>query len=533
MKKMLRRALAAALIAVLAVSLAAAGFAEAAGLESYVAQPRENGDIRVCFGEVEVTLPAAWADKIDIFPHDTYALFCHRESCRLWAENTGYTESGVLFSLNVSETTDYTKLPSYMDIGAGEHGNYYLAFPTDYQAYAEDEAARAEFDALLDGMDFVKENARMVEDPAEALEAAAPELVPMPGTEAEAEPEPILEPMPEEVSAEPDLVPMPEEAAAEPEVAAEPVLVPMPGAEAEAEAEPILEPMPEEVTAEPDLVPMPEEAAAEPEVAAEPDLVPMPEAAAEPEVAAEPDLVPMPEAAAEPEVAAEPALEPMPETAAAEPALEPMPEADVAEPEAVEAAEPEVAPEIAAEPEAAPEIEADPEAEPAPEAAGDGVRSIVYDASTAPFDGVWVTFDDGFQLLLPGEWLSYEITEEQSAAGLFFRAGNDGSDSVVGEIPMGVAVSYVEAGDLVTLDDLVQDFESAGFTNLEKLDLNGVPSVFFVKPDEDYCGVAFYHAVYPEYVMAIYATPIGSAGDAVAAVDDAILSSLKPYTPQE
>ena len=182
---------------------------------------------------------------------------------------------------------------------------------------------------------------------------------------------------------------------------------------------------------------------------------------------------------------------------------------------------------------AEPEVEAIPEAEPAPGTAGDELRSIVYDEASAPYDGVWVTFDDGFQLLLPGEWLSYEITEEQSAAGLFFRAGNDGSDSVVGEVPMGVAVSYVEAGGLTTLDDLMRDFESVGFTNLEKLDLNGIPALFFIKPDEDYCGVAFYHAVYPEYVMAIYATPIGEASDAVAAVNDAILSSLKPYTPQE
>ncbi len=528
MKRMLRGALIVALIAALAMALAAAGFAEAAGLEGYVEQTRENGDICVSFGEVEVTLPASWADRIDIFPHDTYALFCHRESCRLWAENTGYTESGVLFSLNVSPTTGYTNLPSYMDIGEGERGYYFLAFPTDYQAYAQDEAARAEFDAMLGDMDFVKANAHMVEDAAEAVEAAAPALVPMP-VESESLPEsesgaveaaaaesaPALVPMPAESEPISESEPRAVEAAA---AESEPALLPMP-----AESEPLPESEPEVVEAaaaesEPALVPMP----------AESEPVPEPGAVEAVAAESEPALVPMPEA-----TVTEPgqALEPMPEAEAEpEPVIEPMPEA---EPEPVPEAEPAPAPEAAPEAVEEPEPAAGPAAEPVPEPADDGVRSIVYDASTAPFDGVWVTFDDGFQLLLPGEWLSYEITEEQSAAGLFFRAGNDGSDSVVGDIPMGVAVSYVEAGGLVTLDDLVRDFESAGFTNLEKLDLNGVPSVFFVKPEEDYCGVAFFHAVYPEYIMAIYATPIGDAGDAVSAVNDAILSSLKPYTPQE
>ena len=463
MMRILRRALAAALIAALAVTTAVAGFAEAA-LGSYVEQKLDNGNIVVGFGEVEVTLPVAWTDKYDIYPHDTYALFCHRDSCRLWAEQ-GVAESGVLFSLNVSQDKDYTNLPSYMDIGTGAQGNYYMAFPTDVQAYVEDEAVAAEYEEMWGDIEFVRENVRVVDQPADA----GPVLVPMP------EEEPVLEPMPE-AEPEPAIEPMPE---AEPE----PVIEPMP----EAEPEPVIEPMPE---TEPEAV---EEPAAEPEAAAEPEVVEEP--AAEPETEPEGEV----------------------ETEAIE------------EPEAV----PEVVEEPAAEPEAEPVIETEPEVESAPEAADDGVRSILYDETTAPFDGVWVTFDDGFQLLLPGEWLSYEITEEQSAAGLFFRAGNDGSDSVVGDVPMGVAVSYVEAGDLKTLDDLVRDFGSVGFTNLEKLDLNGVPSVFFVKPEEDYCGVAFFHAVYPEYVMAIYATPIGEAGEAVAAVNDAILSSLKPYTPGE
>ena len=98
--RILRRSLAATLVAALAVTLAAAGFAEAA-LGSYVEQKLDNGNIVVGFGEVEVTLPVAWTDKYDIYPHDTYALLCHRDSCRLWSEQ-GVAESGVLFGTMIN-----------------------------------------------------------------------------------------------------------------------------------------------------------------------------------------------------------------------------------------------------------------------------------------------------------------------------------------------------------------------------------------------------------------------------------------------
>ena len=162
---------------------------------------------------------------------------------------------------------------------------------------------------------------------------------------------------------------------------------------------------------------------------------------------------------------------------------------------------------------------------------GAAVRSIQFDESAAPYEGVWVTFDDGFQLYLPGEWLTYDVTEEQSGVGLFFSASNDGGDAAAGETPMGVAVGYVDADGLATLDDLFQDFERLTFANLEKRDVNGIPAVYFEQAGEDYRGVSFYHALYPDYVMTVYVTPMGEANDAVRGVGDAILDSLTPYAP--
>ena len=155
---------------------------------------------------------------------------------------------------------------------------------------------------------------------------------------------------------------------------------------------------------------------------------------------------------------------------------------------------------------------------------------VDFDEAGAGFEGTWVTFEDGFRLYLPGEWVYYEISDEESEAGIFYRAGNEGSDGIVGEIPMGMAVSYVSAGDLQTLDDLIRDFEAAGMTGMNAQDLNGVPAVAFEKPEDGYRGVSFYHPVYTGYVMSVYVTPIGEPDSAVRAVGDAILNSLSPWS---
>ena len=153
---------------------------------------------------------------------------------------------------------------------------------------------------------------------------------------------------------------------------------------------------------------------------------------------------------------------------------------------------------------------------------------IDFTEDIAPFEGRWVTFDDGFKLYLPVEWTRSGLTEVQERAGLFYRASNGGGDSVVGNVAMGVAVSYVRAGSLVTLDDLAEDFSNVGFTGIDKLDINGIPVVTFNRAAGDYRGVAFYHSVWPNYVMTVYVSPGGADDQTISDVGSAILCSLSP-----
>jgi len=154
---------------------------------------------------------------------------------------------------------------------------------------------------------------------------------------------------------------------------------------------------------------------------------------------------------------------------------------------------------------------------------------INFTEDLAPYEGRWVTFQDGFKLFMPTSWTRLDVSEAQQQAGLFYRAGNGGSDDVVGEVPMGVAVSFIKAGNLATLDDLAANFTGAGFGEINKLEINGFPCVSFVKADGNYRGLAFYHPKYRNYILAVYVTPIGIDDRAVNDVGSAILCSLSPF----
>ena len=162
-------------------------------------------------------------------------------------------------------------------------------------------------------------------------------------------------------------------------------------------------------------------------------------------------------------------------------------------------------------------------------AEGDVNGHINFTEDLAPYEGRWVTFQDGFKLFMPISWTRLDVSEAQQQAGLFYRAGNDGGDDVVGEVAMGVAVSFIRAGDLSTLDDLAANFTGAGFGEINKLDINGFRCVSFVKADGNYRGVAFYHPTYRNYILAVYVTPNGVDNKAVNDVGSAILCSLSPF----
>ena len=148
-------------------------------------------------------------------------------------------------------------------------------------------------------------------------------------------------------------------------------------------------------------------------------------------------------------------------------------------------------------------------------------EGLSFVESDAPYDGIWQPFEDGFMLYLPQGWVAIELTDAQREAGLFYRA--DSADGL-----MNLAVGYMRAGNLTTVNDLARDFEAVGFSNVIRLDLNGIPAISFDRPGEDYRGVAFFHPVYPDYALYVYLSPLAPEDGKTAQIGTALLASISP-----
>lgn len=116
---------------------------------------------QITLKDATITLPESWTDQYSTEQTDSSVTVYHKASKEKWEEK-GESETGVLFTLNYSEDTDYTALPSYDDLGKSKDGGYYyLTYPTDVQAYVLDSDIQKEYDAMYADIDSIKENAEI------------------------------------------------------------------------------------------------------------------------------------------------------------------------------------------------------------------------------------------------------------------------------------------------------------------------------------------------------------------------------------
>lgn len=120
-----------------------------------------NNNICLNFDEVEVILPSDWAGKCRMVTYSDYVSFYHLASNDKLREE-GYSTGGLLFSIYYTTDQGYTNGPNYMTIGAADGGYYYAAFPTDVQAYMDDQAIASEYFDLFSDMDWIQENMSLV-----------------------------------------------------------------------------------------------------------------------------------------------------------------------------------------------------------------------------------------------------------------------------------------------------------------------------------------------------------------------------------
>lgn len=103
-------------------------------------------------------------------------------------------------------------------------------------------------------------------------------------------------------------------------------------------------------------------------------------------------------------------------------------------------------------------------------------------AAEAPFDGVWVQFEDGFEILMPSDWLEIEVTDEMIAGGVFYAACSpDGANTV--------QMSWSPLDEAMTAQQ-IQAALATQYPDAEVLEVNGIEFIAFSDEVNDLFGMA-------------------------------------------
>lgn len=147
--------------------------------------------------------------------------------------------------------------------------------------------------------------------------------------------------------------------------------------------------------------------------------------------------------------------------------------------------------------------------------------TITFDESVADYNGVWVPFDDGFQLYLPSNWNTYIVSEEQQANGCLYQAGDASATTAYAPY---IAVNYGATEGLTTLDEIADMLAQAGYTVDGLISVNGMECVSYSMPSNDLTGLIFFYPYSRDYMFAVVAYNYSYNVDTQAAV----LCSLSP-----
>ena len=107
-----------------------------------------------------IVMPASWGSQVTVIDEGDHVTFYHTASREAWAVD-GMDNAGYLFKLCFDPTQDYKVYPSFMDLGKTSEGYFFLMFPTDFQAYANNERILEQYQTLYNELDYVKINSYM------------------------------------------------------------------------------------------------------------------------------------------------------------------------------------------------------------------------------------------------------------------------------------------------------------------------------------------------------------------------------------
>lgn len=140
--------------------------------------------------------------------------------------------------------------------------------------------------------------------------------------------------------------------------------------------------------------------------------------------------------------------------------------------------------------------------------------SIVFAQEKAGYKGVWVPFDDGFQLYLPTDWNTYELSEEEINQGLLYAAGDtSGSDTAPA-----VSVVWAKNDGAENIEELASEIRQAGYPVDDIVSINGIPCVSYRVEDGDCSAIMFFHPTDQQYILCITATQYTANVDMICSI---------------
>lgn len=116
-------------------------------------------------------------------------------------------------------------------------------------------------------------------------------------------------------------------------------------------------------------------------------------------------------------------------------------------------------------------------------------EEYIFDESKSDYEGTWVSFADAYQVYLPSYWDYYYLTEQEKQEGILYKAESEAED-------IAVIINYSVIGngteeDLLTNEEVAENFQRAGYREVKQVVINGITSVTCSIPDEDISLTAF------------------------------------------
>lgn len=152
----------------------------------------------------------------------------------------------------------------------------------------------------------------------------------------------------------------------------------------------------------------------------------------------------------------------------------------------------------------------------------DLLAKIEFETDMAPYDGVWVEFEDGFKLYLPSNWMEYLPDPDQQEAGCFYQAGAD--DAQTNENAPYIFVLFSDAADIDSFEDFTEELEYSGYEVDGMVSVNGLVGLAYSYEEYDMSGIAFFHPDTDDYVLSVVTYNYSKNQD----IQSAILCSLTP-----